>query len=126
MKQILSHCWLLCTTSCLVLITYYSLIPQPADDTLYSWTAYVLPWGDKSLHILAYALLMIPVMIRKPRHWGWIALACVLYGAGIEGIQPSFGRCGEVFDACANAVGVLWSICLFQGVYFLRKYIFFA
>jgi VanZ family protein len=60
---------------------------------------------DKLLHAVAYALLVLPLVLARP---GVAVVAVVLatgMGGVVELIQPHVGRSGEWQDALANLVG---------------------
>lgn len=66
-----------------------------------------LPLGDKQIHALAFALLVLPLSLATPRLIPKIALAALVFGGLIEFIQPGFGRSGEWGDLLADAVGIV-------------------
>ncbi|MBF0219919.1 MAG: VanZ family protein [Gammaproteobacteria bacterium] len=90
--------WLQLTVILLATITTLSLLPlEQLPDA---------PGGDKLHHLVAYAALMLPVALRKPRGWLWLGLAFILWSGGIELIQPYVNRYGEWLDLLANAAGI--------------------
>ncbi len=90
--------WLWLTVFMLVCIASLSLWPH---DTLPQ-----VPGTDKSHHLIAYGLLILPTAIKKPKHWGYIALGFILFSGAIELIQPYVNRYGEWLDLLANILGV--------------------
>jgi membrane associated rhomboid family serine protease len=63
--------------------------------------------GDKLHHFMAYAALVFPVALRKPRRWGLLALAFILYSGFVELVQPYVNRYGDWLDMEANTSGVI-------------------
>ena len=90
--------WLFLTLFILTLIIILSLKPF---DVLPA-----VPGTDKTHHFIAYAVLMLPTAIRKPKHWLSIALLFVICSGAIELIQPYVNRYGELKDMVANVAGL--------------------
>lgn len=65
-----------------------------------------VPFSDKTHHFVAYASLMFPVALRRPKGWWLIALAFVGYSGVIELLQPLVNRSNEWLDLLANGCGV--------------------
>jgi len=65
-----------------------------------------VPGNDKAHHFIVYALLMLPVVLRKPTHLLWVAMFFIVYGGVIERIQPYVNRYGDWLDLLANGIGV--------------------
>ncbi|MGO3741810.1 VanZ family protein [Kerstersia sp.] len=92
------------TLALLILITYLTLaapgsLPRVAG-------------GDKLHHALAFAALVFPVVLARPR-WALRAfIAAIAYGGLIELIQPSFGRSGEWADLLADTIGAAAGVVL--------------
>ena len=63
--------------------------------------------GDKVYHFVAFAGLMLPVATLRPRALLWMIPAALLFGAGIEIIQPYVNRSRDVADFLADGAGVL-------------------
>lgn len=63
--------------------------------------------SDKSLHFLAFAVLVLPLTLAGPRHLFWAAPAALAYGALIEVVQPYVGRSRELADLMADGLGIL-------------------
>lgn len=87
------------TASVFVVVTALSLMPLPELPPV--------PGGDKSHHLIAYAVLVLPVVLRKPRRYFWVILMILLWGGVIELIQPYVNRYGEWYDFGANSAGVI-------------------
>jgi len=83
----------------LMLITTLSLTPLEHLP--------VVPGGDKWHHAIAYAALMFPAALRRPRFWPLMGLFFLLWSGAIELIQPFVNRYGEWGDMAANASGLL-------------------
>ena len=62
--------------------------------------------GDKSHHLIAYAILVFPLALCRPPKW--IGLVCVyaIWGGIIELLQPFVNRYAEWFDVVANCAGL--------------------
>lgn len=103
--------WKVLTLLILAAITVLSLSPMDALPPA--------PGTDKTHHFIAYAMLMLPVAIRKPANWMLLGLFFILYSGAIELIQPFVNRYGEWMDLLANATGVIcgatipviWALC---------------
>lgn len=91
--------WLVLFVLLFVGVTYASLSPLPKLP--------VVPGKDKTLHLLAYAAFSFPLFIRYLRHWGWVFMVLLCYGALIEWVQPFVNRYGEWEDLLANGLGIL-------------------
>lgn len=106
--------WAACTATILTAITLVSLSPL---DSLPA-----VPGTDKSHHVIAYALLMLPTALRKPHNWIAYALFFIAYSGVIELIQPFVNRYGEWMDMLANATGVLCGIIIAKLINFFAAY----
>ena len=71
-------------------------VPPPLPDGL-----------DKVYHFIAFAALVLPIALLRPRALLWMIPAALLFGAGIEIIQPFVNRSRELADFVADGVGVL-------------------
>ncbi|RLA22538.1 MAG: VanZ family protein [Gammaproteobacteria bacterium] len=91
--------WGVFTLLSLVVITASSLWPVEKLP--------LLPGTDKLHHIIAYAILMFPVALRKPEKWMLFGLFFIAYSGGIELVQPYVNRYGEWLDLLANTAGVI-------------------
>lgn len=98
--------WISFTLATLGLIALVSLWPQEGLPSL--------PGNDKSHHLIAYAVLMFPLALRKPDHWISIGFLFVAYGGLIELIQPYVNRSGEWLDLVADSAGLLCGLILAQ------------
>ncbi len=96
--------WHVCTVCMLTAITLLSL--QPLSQLP------LVPGGDKTHHLIAYALLVFPAAFRRPRHWRLICLLFILYGGMIELLQPYVNRYGEWLDFAANTTGIVCGLLL--------------
>ena len=65
-----------------------------------------VPGSDKTHHFISYGALMLPLALRKPKHWLWIALGFASFSGAIEIIQPYVNRYGEWLDMAANVTGL--------------------
>lgn len=86
----------------LVAITTLALIPAPPASLSTGW--------DKSNHLLAFGTLAFAgawAVWPRPRQWGWLVLALIGYGIGIE-IAQSFlpPREADWHDVVADTVGI--------------------
>ncbi len=95
---LLRNNWVACTAIALAAVTVLSLWPLS--------TLPEAPGGDKTHHLLAYALVTLPLGLRKPRRWGALCLLIVAYSGMIELLQPFVHRYGEWLDLFANSCGV--------------------
>ncbi len=98
--------WLIITLLLLTTITTLSLWPLA--------TLPDMPGSDKTHHFIAYAALMFPAALRKPRYWLLIGLSFVGWSGAIELVQPYVNRYGEWWDMAANTIGVLCGLLLAQ------------
>lgn len=96
--------WAWLTLVTLVAITLISLWPLSKLPAV--------PGGDKLHHIVAYAVLMFPVALRKPVCWQLVGLFFVFWSGIIEMIQPYVNRYGEWLDLLANALGMLCGVVI--------------
>jgi len=101
--------WLACTVFTLTVITILSL--KPVIDLP------SVPGGDKIHHMIAYAILMFPVALKKPKNWPYIGLFFLCLSGGIELLQPLVGRHNEWLDIFANWTGIIFSILLAQLIH---------
>lgn len=95
---IIQSYWQMITVLTLVTITTLSLWPVANLP--------VVPGSDKTHHFIAYAALMFPVALRKPRYWLMIGLFFIAWSGMIELIQPYVNRYGEWLDLAANTGGI--------------------
>ena len=80
-----------------------------------------VPGTDKSHHLIAYAMLMLPTAIKQHKHCWLIAVFFVCYSGAIELIQPHVNRYGEWLDLAANTVGLLCGILLARFILLFTK-----
>lgn len=107
--------WHWLTVILLLLIAILSLYP-----------AHELPkvaGSDKTHHFIAYAALVFPVALAKPKHWYWLVLLFIGLSGGIELVQPYVNRHGEWLDMAANVGGTLVGVLLatFINKFFHKK-----
>lgn len=103
--------WISITLFILTMITILSLRPLQ--------TLPVVPGSDKTHHFIAYATLMFPTALRKPKHWQIIVLFFIGWSGAIELIQPYVNRYGELQDLAANIIGLVCGFLLVQIVNWL-------
>lgn len=92
--------WKPLTALILAAILWASLTPLPELPL-----PGLLLW-DKIQHLLAYAILALPVAFAAPRRWPLWILGFLAVSAGIELVQPMVNRYGEWKDLVANAAGL--------------------
>ena len=100
--------WLFCTLFTLTTITVLSLYPLE--------TLPPVPGTDKTHHFIAYATLMLPTALRKPKHWVLIVLLFIAWSGAIELIQPYVNRYGEWKDLLANIAGLACGLIIAEIV----------
>lgn len=86
--------WMILASIILVIVTALSLFPLDKLPPV--------PGTDKTHHLIAYAVLMFPVALRKPEKWVLIGRAFIAYSGAIELIQPYVNRYDERLDLAAN------------------------
>lgn len=91
--------WIFSTLFILTLITILSLRPLP--------TLPPVPGTDKTHHLIAYATLMLPTALRKPKYWLAIALFFIACSGAIELLQPYVNRYCDFEDLLANIAGLV-------------------
>lgn len=94
--------WRLLTLLLLIAITGLSLWPLTQLPEV--------PGSDKAHHLIAYAALMFPGALARPRYWWWLALLFIGWSGAIELIQPYVNRYGEWLDMAANSAGIGFGI----------------
>ena len=107
--------WISGTFFILTLITLLSLWPLSELPPV--------PGGDKTHHLIAYAVLMFPTAIKKPQYQGAIALGFVAWSGAIELLQPYVNRYGELQDMLANFAGIImgWLLARLISVFCGKK-----
>jgi len=66
-----------------------------------------VPGTDKTHHLIAYAVLMFPIGLRKPKRWLLFGFLFIAYSGAIELLQPYVNRYGEWLDMAANTAGIV-------------------
>lgn len=90
--------WLHITLMLLVSITTLSLWPVAHLPDV--------PGTDKTHHLIAYAALMFPTALARPRYILAITVGFIVFSGLIELIQPYVNRYGEWLDMAANILGL--------------------
>ena len=72
--------------------------------------------SDKAIHLIAFALLTLPLSFAGAVNKVRLVMVSVCFGAAIELIQPYVGRSGEWLDFGADAAGA--ALGVFSGVVF--------
>ena len=86
--------WAVFTLAILVGITLLSL--WPLDELP------PVPGTDKTHHLIAYGLLMLPTALRKPNNWLTYGFLFIAHSGAIELVQPFVNRYGEWMDMFAH------------------------
>ncbi len=103
-ERIVQPYWAIMTLVILFVISFLSLLP--ADE---------LPkvvGSDKLHHFIAYTGLIFFVALRKPSYWWVWGFIFIVWGGGIELIQPYVNRYGEWLDFLVNTLGILCGVLL--------------
>jgi VanZ family protein len=82
-----------------------------AITTLSLWPAAHLPTvpgTDKTHHFIAYAALILPTALQKPKNYLLLVLTFITFSGMIELIQPYVNRYGEWLDMLANTLGLFF------------------
>src|SRR6056297_1134254 len=103
--------WIACTGALLITITCLSLFPLPEFPDM--------PGNDKSGHLIAYAALMFPAALRRPKYWMLYGLLFIVFSGILELIQPFANRYGEWFDLAANSAGILIGALIGHSIDFI-------
>ena len=101
-----------------IAISWLTFTPQdlPKVDTLPV---------DKLAHAAAFAALILPSSILRPRFLWWTFPLAALLGFGIELIQPYVGRSQEWMDVVADCVGLILGTGLGLMIRrFLKRHVF--
>lgn len=109
--KLIKKYWLLLSVLLWVFITVVSLVPLPALPEL--------PGKDKTGHMIAYAILVMPVAIALPKNWYWILLLFWFWSGAIELIQPFMNRYGEWLDFAANGAGIVLGLMMGRSISWL-------
>ncbi|MDG2097612.1 MAG: VanZ family protein [Paracoccaceae bacterium] len=91
------------TVLMLVLILVGTLAPQNRIEL-------PITGSDKSLHFVAFAALVSPLIFYNLKNSYWIVPLALGLGALIEVFQPIFGRHRDVSDFYADTLGVFFSL----------------
>ena len=83
-----------------VIIAVLTLLPQALPSSASGRI-------DKLYHFIAFAGLVLPVAALWPKGLAWIIPAALLFGTGIEIIQPFVNRSRELADFMANGAGIV-------------------
>jgi hypothetical protein len=94
--------WVAITVVTLITITALSLWPL---ETLPQ-----VPGGDKFHHFIAYAALMFPAALRKPKYLLFIGLFFIAWGGVIELVQPYVNRHASLLDIAANTASIAFGL----------------
>jgi VanZ family protein len=85
-------------------ITVLSLIPLPQLPEV--------PGKDKTMHMVAYAVLAFPVALARPKGYLLILLGFALWSGVIELVQPLVNRHMSGLDFAANTLGLVVGLIL--------------
>ena len=102
----------------------FTLVIAAAVSILSLWPLDELPpvpGTDKIHHIIAYAILVLPVALRKPNKWAAYIFIFVAYSGAIELIQPFVNRYGEWLDMVANTGGVVLGLLIAELLNFISS-----
>ncbi|MGG7645459.1 VanZ family protein [Rhodovulum sp. YNF3179] len=81
--------------------------------------------GDKTVHMLVFGLAAFLAALFRPQSIWVIAPLGILYGGGIELIQPAFGRSADWIDFGANGLGIALGMTVAFGVQMVRARLVF-
>jgi len=87
-----------------LLIGFFALMPVSPG-------AMAMP-SDKLMHVIAFAVLVLPLSMIFARKALFIFVGAVAYGLLIEVVQPYAGRMFELGDLWADALGAIIGIGL--------------
>jgi VanZ family protein len=97
--------WILLSFGLAATIAALTLMPQASMP--------VGPQGvDKVYHMIAFAALIFPTAMLRPKSCLRFGCLAILYGGLIEAIQPIFGRSADMSDFWADGLGVAMGIVL--------------
>jgi hypothetical protein len=102
--------WFAFTLFIIVVISILSLWPL---ENLPS-----VPGSDKTHHIIAYAILMFPVALRKTNYCKLTVIFFIAYGGVIELLQPYVNRHGDWLDMVANIVGLVCGLLVVELIFY--------
>jgi VanZ family protein len=99
--------WFLLSCALAVTVGVLTLMPEASNP--------VGPQGiDKVYHMVAFAALIFPTAMLRPKRCLAAGFLAILYGGMIEVIQPTFGRSADMSDLLADVLGV--AIGIFLGL----------
>lgn len=101
---------------------FLTLVTLTAITVLSLWPLAILPaapGSDKTHHLIAYAMLMLPVALRKPKHWKLAGLSFIAYSGIIELLQPYVNRYAEWLDLAANTAGIVCGLLIAELILYL-------
>jgi VanZ family protein len=113
--NLIKEYWFMLTVFLLILIATLSLWPAAQLPQV--------PGSDKTHHFIAYGVLMLPLALRKPQHWLFIALGFAAFSGAIELIQPYVNRYGDWFDLAANIAGLICGVIVANILLYYRQVI---
>ena len=97
--------WLLLSVVLAATVAVLTLSPQASMP--------IGPQGvDKFYHMAAFAALIFPTALLRPKWCLRFGCLAILYGGIIEAIQPIFGRSADMSDFWADGLGVAMGIFL--------------
>ena len=108
LKSLLTQYHVHLTLLLVLFITGLSLLPLPELPEL--------PGKDKTGHLIAYAVCVLPISVVKPKNLVWILLAIFVWSGILELIQPYVNRYGEWLDWVANGTGILLGLIMGRGI----------
>lgn len=109
----IKNSWKTLTLVFLTAITFLSLMPADVTPSA--------PGTDKVHHFIAYAMLMLPIALRKPANWIIWGLFFILCSGAIELIQPLVNRYAEWMDMLANSSGVVCGVIIARLINLIIK-----
>lgn len=86
------------TLGLMLLVGVLTLVPLPPTPQIGG--------SDKTHHMIAFAALIFPAAVLRPRWVVGLSLILAAYGGAIEIIQPYVGRSGEWADWVADLIGI--------------------
>ena len=102
--------WILTSLLLVMMITVLSFTPL----------LNALASSDKMLHFTAYFVLVLPLILKKPKHWFALLIIYALSSGVIELLQPYANHRTDLMDVWANISGLICgSIVAFIINYFV-------
>lgn len=80
------------------MVSVLSLLPPSATPNVGG--------SDKLHHFAAYAAIVFPMALARPRRWPLLLAVVAGWGGVIEIVQPHFGREASLGDVAANLGGI--------------------